>query len=117
MKRGKKKQIQRFNNTVNETSWDSLATVIDSKYEDFVLEAVKLSVGNVHSLCFILTNVYRDLYSRKEAIMKSKSLKLADKQNSILSLYAEMQKIEDKVTYLKNREMELSIPVRKDKVI
>lgn len=89
-------------------SYKTLGAVIDSKYEDFVEECKKLSAGEVQNLIFALSHTYADLVLRKDVILVGTDITLEEKQNTVLRIYAEMQKIEDKVTYLRKRAKELT---------
>lgn len=76
----------------------SLGAVIDSGMEDFQRECAFLSYGNMVSLRNVLELTYYDLVSKREGVLMLP--KNDDNQSLLLGIYAEMQKIEDKVVWL-----------------
>ena len=89
-----------------------LGRVIDLPFEDFKkeLEVQKVNIGVNNNLILLLTSTYNDLRNRKEAVLdlvftgkKSKD----EVKPSLEGLYAEMTKLEQKITYLKERSKKL----------
>lgn len=84
-----------------------LGVLIDCPMEDFEEAVSSYNVGVINNLVLTLTGVYQELSGRQEAIMASPHLSLEDKEKSVKGLFAEMVKIEQKVTYLRNRSKDL----------
>lgn len=89
-----------------------LGRVIDLPFEDFKkeLEVQKVNIGVNNNLILLLTSTYNDLRNRKEAVLdlvftgkKSKD----EVKPALEGLYAEMTKLEQKITYLKERSKKL----------
>lgn len=89
-----------------------LGRVIDLPFEDFKkeLEVQKVNIGVNNNLILLLTSTYNDLRNRKEAVLdlvftgkKSKD----EVKPALEGLYSEMTKLEQKITYLKERSKKL----------
>lgn len=85
----------------------ALGVLIDSSMEDFKKEADKMNVGTINGLVLLMSSAYSELNARREAIMASDTISLDDKTEAVKGLFCEMVKIEEKVTYLRNRAKDL----------
>lgn len=84
-----------------------LGRIIDLPLEDFKEELVKqkVSLGVMCNVRLSLTSAYQELVLRKEAIMKNIALNEFSQddpkvKSALEGIYAELTKIEGKVTYL-----------------
>ena len=89
-----------------------IGKIVDLSLEDFEKELIeqKVNIGTINNLILHLESIYFDFRTRKDAILKMKfeqKIEEAEAQNAINGLYAEMIKIEQKITYLKQRSKEL----------
>ena len=101
-KTSKKKQPQK----------SMIGKIVDLSLEDFEKELIeqKVNIGTINNLILNLEAVYYDMRARKDIIIKSCFEGRIDKdtaQKSVNGLYAEMIKVEQKITYLKQRSKEL----------
>ena len=89
-----------------------IGKIIDLPLEDFKAELVvqKVNIGTMNNLILNLESIYFDLRQRKDTILKmnfENTIEKAEANDVLNGLYAEMIKIEQKVTYLKERVKEL----------
>lgn len=91
-----------------------IGRIIDLPLEDFKQELInqEVNVGTMNNLILNLEGAYNELRIRKEGILnlifENKLDKDFDDTKKVLNgLYAEMTKIEIKITYLKERVKEL----------
>ena len=91
-----------------------LGKIIDLSLEDFEreLKEQKVNIGTINNLILNLESVYFELRGRKEAILDLilKGVHTKDDpevEKCLNGLYAEMTKVEQKITYLKQRSKEL----------
>lgn len=89
-----------------------IGKIVDLSLEDFEKELIeqKVNIGTINNLILNLEAVYYDMRARKDIIIKSCFEGSIDKdtaQKSVNGLYAEMIKVEQKITYLKQRSKEL----------
>ena len=90
----------------------TLGQIVDMPFEQFKEEIVKqkVSVGVINNLILTLSSSYHELKMRKDLILDSvftnKILK-EEATPALNGLYAEMTKLEQKITYLKERSKEL----------
>ena len=89
-----------------------IGTIVDLPLADFEKELVrqKVNIGTINNLILNLEGAYNELRMRKDAIinMKFRGTLVESHANSMLKgLYAEMIKVEQKITYLKQRSKEL----------
>lgn len=89
-----------------------IGKIVDLSLEDFEKELIeqKVNIGTINNLILNLEAVYYDMRARKDIIIKSSFEGRIDKdtaQKSVNGLYAEMIKVEQKITYLKQRSKEL----------
>lgn len=89
-----------------------IGNIIDLSLEDFEKELVrqKVNIGTINNLILNLEGAYFELRTRKDAILKANfegTIEKEQAQIALNGLYAEMIKIEQKVTYLKQRVKEL----------
>ena len=89
-----------------------IGRIIDLSLEDFEKELIKqkVNIGTINNLILNLEGAYFELRTRKDAILKMNfdgSLEKARAQDTLNGLYAEMIKVEQKITYLKQRSKEL----------
>ena len=89
-----------------------IGKIVDLPLEDFEKELVrqKVNIGTINNLILNLESVYYELRTRKDAILKMNfegTLEKDKAQEAISGLYAEMIKVEQKITYLKQRSKEL----------
>lgn len=103
----KKKKVKHKRSTVG--------LIIDMPLELFKEELVKqeVNVGTMRSLVIMLDTIYADLTVRKDSILelvlkKQRSKDDPEIKSALEGIYAEMTKIEEKVTYLKERVNELA---------
>lgn len=91
-----------------------IGKIIDLPMEDFERELVeqKVNIGTMNNLILNLEAIYFDLRHRKDVILSSifegRLEKDAETEKAINGLYAEMTKLEQKITYLKAKVKELS---------
>ena len=90
----------------------AIGIVVDLPLKEFEEELVrqKVNIGTINNLILNLEAIYYELRMRKDAILKMSfdGTIEKDKANSAVNgLYAEMIKVEQKVTYLKQRRQEL----------
>lgn len=90
----------------------ALEMVIDAPQRQFEQEIIdqKVNVGQLHTMTIFLESVYGQLCVQKDAVVNSvvKGNSTREEVKSTLEgLYAELTKIELKVTFLKNRRKEL----------
>lgn len=78
---------------------NDLATLIDMPFEQFKEYVQTLNVGMINNLILLLNQVYSDLCSRKDAVLKSHNYATTIEE-CIKKLYAELIKIEEKSLYL-----------------
>lgn len=102
LKTSKKKQPQK----------SMIGKIVDLSLEDFEKELIeqKVNIGTINNLILNLEAVYHDMRTRKDIIIQSSFEGRIDKdtaQKSVNGLYAEMIKVEQKITYLKQRSKEL----------
>lgn len=89
-----------------------IGQIVDLSLEDFEKELVrqKVNIGTINNLILNLEAVYFDMRARKDAVIKASFEGTIDKteaQKAVNGLYAEMIKVEQKITYLKQRSEEL----------
>lgn len=91
-----------------------IAKIVDMSLEDFEKELIaqKVNVGIINNLILNLEGVYYELRVRKDAVLELvfkgiKSKEDPEIKKAIDGLYAEMIKVEQKITYLKQRSKEL----------
>ena len=89
-----------------------IGQIVDLPLEDFEKELVrqKVNIGTINNLILNLEGVYFELRSRKDAIIRANfegTIERAKAQDAVNGLYAEMIKVEQKITYLKQRSKEL----------
>lgn len=89
-----------------------IGKIIDLSLEDFEKELVrqKVNIGTMNNLILNLEGAYFELRTRKDNILRANfegTIEKEKAQEAINGLYAEMIKIEQKVTYLKQRVKEL----------
>lgn len=89
-----------------------IGKIVDLSLEDFEKELVrqKVNIGTINNLILNLEAVYFELRSRKDAILRANfngTLQRAEAERVVSGLYAEMIKVEQKITYLKQRSKEL----------
>ena len=91
-----------------------IGKIIDLSLEDFEKELIeqKVNIGTINNLILNLEGAYYELKMRKEGILNLvfKGIKTKDDpeiKKSLDGLYAEMIKVEQKITYLKQRSKDL----------
>ena len=91
-----------------------IGKIIDLPLEDFERELVeqKVNIGTINNLILNLESIYFELRVRKDAILDLvfKGVKFKEDpevKKSLDGLYAEMIKVEQKITYLKQRSNDL----------
>lgn len=90
-----------------------IGKIIDLPMEDFECELVrqKVNVGTMNNLILNLEAIYFDFRQRKDVLMQSVfegRLTKEETDEPIKGIYAEMIKLEQKITYLKAKVKELS---------
>ena len=90
-----------------------IGKIIDLPMEDFERELVeqKVNIGTMNNLILNLEAIYFDLRQRKDVLMQSVfegRLTKEETDEPIKGIYAEMIKLEQKITYLKAKVKELS---------
>lgn len=96
-------------------SLDSLGAIIDMSFDNFkssITMDATLTLGDILNLITVLELSYNDLKQRKDAIISNVASGVRSKDDPVIvevlnNLYAEMLKIEEKVTYLKEKKAEL----------
>lgn len=109
MKFGRKKKKQK---KVEQPQTTMIGKIIDLSLADFEKELIEqqVNIGTINNLILNLESVYFELRTRKDAIIKASFEGTIDKEESqkaVNGLYAEMIKVEQKITYLKQRSKEL----------
>lgn len=89
-----------------------IGRIIDLPLADFEKELVlqKVNIGTINNLILNLTGAYNELRVRKDSLIEMSfkdQSKKADIDSAIQGLYSEMVKIEQKITYLRQRSGEL----------
>ena len=91
-----------------------IGRIIDLPLEDFEKELIrqKVNIGTINNLILNLEGAYFELRTRKDAVINlvfktGKSKDDPEIKKSLDGLYAEMIKVEQKITYLKQRSKEL----------
>lgn len=91
-----------------------MGKVVDLPLADFERELVeqKVNIGMINNLILNLESIYFELRTRKDAVIDlvfkgGKSKDDPEIRQALDGLYAEMTKTEQKITYLKQRRMEL----------
>lgn len=89
-----------------------IGQIVDLSLEDFEKELIrqKVNIGTINNLILNLEGVYFELRMRKDSILKMNfegKLEKDKAQEVLNGLYAEMIKVEQKITYLKQRSKEL----------
>lgn len=107
MKRKRKKKQKPV-----ESSQSMIGKIIDLSLEDFEKELIaqKVNIGTMNNLILNLEGAYNELRMRKDAVIKAgfEGTITKDQATALTNgIYAEMIKIEQKITYLKQRTKEL----------
>ena len=89
-----------------------IGKIIDMSLRDFEseLKRQKVNIGTMNNLILNLESAYFELKTRKDAVLTAKfngTIDSKESEKAMRGLYAEMIKIEQKVTYLKQRVKEL----------
>lgn len=91
-----------------------IGKIIDLSLEDFEeeLKVQEVNIGTMNNLILNLEGIYYDLRMRKDSVLNlvfkgGKSKDDPEIKKALDGLYAEMTKIEQKITYLKQRVKEL----------
>lgn len=97
-----------------EKSETMIGKIVDLPLADFERELVlqKVNIGTVNNLILNLEGAYFELKTRKDAVLNlvfkgAKSKDDPEVKKSLDGLYAEMIKVEQKITYLKQRSKTL----------
>ena len=107
MKRSLRKRKKKAENLLS-----TFGKIIDMPLVDFERELVeqKVNIGTINNLILNLESVYFELRMRKDAILKATfegTISHEESNKAVNGLYAEMIKVEQKITYLKQRSKEL----------
>lgn len=89
-----------------------IGKIVDLPLEDFEKELVRqrVNIGTINNLILNLEGAYFELRNRKDLILKMNfegTIEKSKSQDALNGLYAEMIKLEQKITYLKQRSKEL----------
>ena len=89
-----------------------IGKIVDMSLADFERELIeqKVNIGTINNLILNLEAVYFDLRTRKDGILKmnfESTIEKAQARDVLNGIYAEMIKVEQKITYLKQRSKEL----------
>ena len=91
-----------------------LGAIVDMSFKDFEeeLKRQQVNIGTINNLILHLESVYADLRIRKDGIITLVAKGEYSKDDpqitsSLKGLYVEMIKVEQKITYLKQRQKEL----------
>lgn len=92
--------------------YSTLGQIVDMPFEQFKEEVVKqkINIGVTNNLILMLSSAYYELKNRKEAVLDLvfTNKKTKEEVKPVLDgLYAEMTKLEQKITYLKERSKDL----------
>lgn len=112
MNRKERRKHKRGGNKFQKPQVTMIGQIVDLSLEDFEKELVrqKVNIGTINNLILNLEAVYFDMRTRKDAVIKASFEGTIDKteaQKAVNGLYAEMIKVEQKITYLKQRSEEL----------
>lgn len=109
MKKHKKKKFKKPT-LIGKSQETLIGRIVDLPLEDFEKELIKqkVNIGTINNLILNLEGAYYELRTRKDAILDlvfkgGKSKDDPEIKKSLDGLYAEMIKIEQKITYLKQR--------------
>ena len=110
MNRKERRKRKRETRTVEPVTM--IGQIVDLPLEEFEKELVrqKVNIGTINNLILNLEGAYFELKMRKDAILKMNfegTVEKAKANDTLNGLYAEMIKIEQKITYLKQRSKEL----------
>lgn len=104
----RKKKVQRVQ------TQSMLGAIIDMPQEQFEEELIKqkTNIGTVNNLILTLESVYGDFRQRKDSVLDLVFKGVKDKDDpevkkALDGLYAEMTKLELKITHLKKRQKDL----------
>ena len=105
-KKNKKKAVE------SQPVQSMIGAIIDMPLKDFEEELIKqqVNIGTINNLILHLESMYFELRTRKDAVIKAKfngTIEEAESEKAVNGLYAEMIKLEQKITYLKQRSKEL----------
>ena len=113
MKKHKKKKFKKPT-LIGKSQETLIGRIVDLPLEDFEKELIKqkVNIGTINNLILNLEGAYYELRTRKDAILDlvfkgGKSKDDPEIKKSLDGLYAEMIKIEQKITYLKQRSKTL----------
>lgn len=91
-----------------------IGKIIDLSLEDFEKELIeqKVNIGTMNNLILNLEGAYNELRMRKDGVMNlvftgAKSKDDPEVKKALDGLYSEMTKVEQKITYLKQKVKEL----------
>lgn len=89
-----------------------LGKIIDMSMQEFEEELVrqKVNIGTMNNLILNLESAYNELRVRKDVLIDAKlrgTVEESKVQEAVNGIYAEMIKIEEKITFLKKRFKEL----------
>ena len=108
----KKRMKKKFSKGKQKHQESMIGSIIDLSLKDFENELMrqKVNIGTINNLILNLEGAYYELRTRKDAILKANfegTISKEEAQKAITGLYAEMIKVEQKITYLKQRSKEL----------
>lgn len=113
LKKHKKKKFKKPT-LIGKSQETLIGRIVDLPLEDFEKELIKqkVNIGTINNLILNLEGAYYELRTRKDAILDlvfkgGKSKDDPEIKKSLDGLYAEMIKIEQKITYLKQRSKTL----------
>lgn len=106
LRRGKKREQKKHEEP------SMIGKIIDLPLADFERELLeqKVNIGTINNLILNLEGAYLEMKIRKDALIKANFENTIDKckaQDAINGLYAEMIKVEQKITFLRQRSSEL----------
>lgn len=97
-----------------EESKTMIGRIVDLSLEDFEIELIrqKVNIGTINNLILHLEGIYFELKMRKDGVLNlifkgDKTKDDPEVKKALDGLYAEMIKVEQKITYLKQRRDEL----------
>lgn len=113
-KERRKRQREEHKKKKSQKEVTMIGKIIDLPLEDFKAELVlqKVNIGTMNNLILNLEGAYNELRMRKDGVLNliftgAKSKEDPEVKKALDGLYAEMTKVEQKITYLKERVKEL----------
>lgn len=86
----------------------TFSEIVDMPQDDFVEFVSPLNVTEVNAFILLMSQAYTQLCGAKDKILQRDNISDDKKEETVKQIYAELLKIEAKVTHLKKRFKELT---------